>query len=489
LIIANGTLSGRAEAGITKSGSGPLNLNGTDTYTGPTTVLDGLLRLGGGTLQGPVTLSAAQGTFPIIQGHGTVASLSSMGGTIEPLPSIGVYGNVALDSASSFSEAISNNQPGGFQQLHVIGNGTVNLGIATLDIGINSNFSSAIGDAFTIVQNDPGNPITGNFRLTDGTVLTPGTFFSRNGVGFRIGYVSNSVVLTHVPPAFRHRTITSPINEGNVAIVTGTVLDPVTTDKFFLEATWGDGSPTQTYTFAPTAGRVSVSHRYLGDNPSGTPFVHLFWHNQLGQGNSSDLPVIVNNVPPTVQAGGDGKVLQGATFTRSGFFTDPGKFDTWTATVDYGDGSGLQPLALDSAHHFTLQHQYEQPGAFQVSVHVEDDDTGVGTAGFEVSVLPNGAALGTSLIDELFTSSMSEFVLVPGAGSPLRSQAPLEYSPLHPGLQTPFGIPHLDPGFQTPLGHQLSESPSRGSKQSFGNTYVHHFEDIFSNELGTHDDK
>ena len=55
--------------------------------------------------------------------------------------------------------------------------------------------------------------------------------------------------------------------------------------------------------------------------------------------------ITVNNVAPTVNAGGDATVNEGSAFAQSGSFTDPGA-DTWTATVDYGDGSGVQSLAL-----------------------------------------------------------------------------------------------------------------------------------------------
>ena len=44
--------------------------------------------------------------------------------------------------------------------------------------------------------------------------------------------------------------------------------------------------------------------------------------------------------------GADATIDEGTTFTRTRSFSDPGA-DTWTATVDYGDGSGVQPLAIE----------------------------------------------------------------------------------------------------------------------------------------------
>ncbi len=51
------------------------------------------------------------------------------------------------------------------------------------------------------------------------------------------------------------------------------------------------------------------------------------------------------NTAPTVNAGLDTTILEGGTFSSSGSFTDPDS-DTWTATVNYGDGSGAQSLTL-----------------------------------------------------------------------------------------------------------------------------------------------
>ena len=40
----------------------------------------------------------------------------------------------------------------------------------------------------------------------------------------------------------------------------------------------------------------------------------------------------------------DATITAGGTFSQGGSFTDPDA-DTWTATVDYGDGAGPAPLA------------------------------------------------------------------------------------------------------------------------------------------------
>ena len=82
----------------------------------------------------------------------------------------------------------------------------------------------------------------------------------------------------------------------------------------------------------------------------------------------------------------DATIPKGTTFSGSGSFADPGA-DTWTATVNYGDGSGDQPLALNPDKAFSLGHVYDASGTFTVTVTVADDDGGVGMDTATVRVL------------------------------------------------------------------------------------------------------
>lgn len=101
--------------------------------------------------------------------------------------------------------------------------------------------------------------------------------------------------------------------------------------------------------------------------------------------NIKSVPVNISNVPPTVNAGSDATVIPGNTFVSSGSFIDPGA-DTWTATIDYGDGSGTQPLTL-SGKTFNLSHVYSNPGLYTATVIVTDDDLGVGSDTLQIAVV------------------------------------------------------------------------------------------------------
>jgi hypothetical protein len=187
-------------------------------------------------------------------------------------------------------------------------------------------------------------------------------------------------------PALLDRSVTPVVTEGSVATLRGTISLVNPQDQFILEVEWGDGTPTQVLKFpAGSNGQmVQVDHTYA-DNAggAGTYTVHAVWHNQFGGGNVADFAVQVNNVPPVVDAGGDAVLHEGGVLDRKGSFTDPGA-DTWTITVDYGDGSGPQTIAVGPDRTFHLHHKYQEEGNYAVTVTVRDDDGGVGIDQFVV---------------------------------------------------------------------------------------------------------
>ena len=95
--------------------------------------------------------------------------------------------------------------------------------------------------------------------------------------------------------------------------------------------------------------------------------------------------VTADNVDPIVRLDPDVTIDEGGTITSSGDFTDPDA-NTWTATVDYGDGSALEPLELTPEKTFILSHRYTGNGVYTVTVTVTDDKDGAGSASMEVTV-------------------------------------------------------------------------------------------------------
>src|SRR5262249_28737940 len=87
-------------------------------------------------------------------------------------------------------------------------------------------------------------------------------------------------------------------------------------------------------------------------------------------------------------------------FSLSGSFVDPGA-DTWTGSVDFGDGTGAAALAI-AGMSFTATHRYDAAGNFAVTVRVADDDT-TSTAATTVSVRSRSQAVqdAIALVDKL----------------------------------------------------------------------------------------
>jgi hypothetical protein len=98
----------------------------------------------------------------------------------------------------------------------------------------------------------------------------------------------------------------------------------------------------------------------------------------------TQTPLDVVNVPPAIELVPEVTIRAGTSIALAGSFTDPGN-DTWTAWVDYGDGSGEQPLALNGKSFF-LDRPYTRGGLYELIVTVEDDDEGAGSDSILVTV-------------------------------------------------------------------------------------------------------
>lgn len=180
---------------------------------------------------------------------------------------------------------------------------------------------------------------------------------------------TKSVTVTNVPPAVNVGAATATINEGATFSRTGSFTDPGA-DAWTGTVDYGDGSGAQSLSLNPDK-TFNLSHTYPQD---GSFSITVTVSDDDGGSDSRSIALTVNNVLPTVSAGSDATINEGGTFSQGGSFVDPGA-DTWSATVDYGDGSGTQPLAL-TGKNFTLSHVYvDNVGSpFTVTVTVTDDD-------------------------------------------------------------------------------------------------------------------
>ena len=91
------------------------------------------------------------------------------------------------------------------------------------------------------------------------------------------------------------------------------------------------------------------------------------------------------NEAPVVTLGPDQSLDEGVTLARLGSFSDEDASTSWSATVDYGDGSGSAALPLAADKTFALEHLFA-PGSYVVTVVVTDDAGASGAGSFRVTV-------------------------------------------------------------------------------------------------------
>lgn len=98
------------------------------------------------------------------------------------------------------------------------------------------------------------------------------------------------------------------------------------------------------------------------------------------------LTVTPFNDPPLVMLNPIGPPFEGTALVVAGGFGDPDTGDTWTATIDLGDGRGELPLAVGVNRQFVHIHSYPDNGTFTITVRVRDAAGAVGSSIQTVSV-------------------------------------------------------------------------------------------------------
>lgn len=195
LIVGGGT--------IRKNGTGTLYVLQNLTLGGPTIVNGGTLIMDGRMSNSAVTVNASA----VLRGTGKVGGLTvNSGGTVGPgMNSTAILdslGDVALNAGSTFNVRLNGTSVSlNYDQLKV--KGTVTLG-GTLNV--TAGFSAAVGDTFTIIENDGTDDTVGTFAgLPEGAVLMLNgrpfkiSYGGRGGLGGVFGRDVNDVTLEAVP--------------------------------------------------------------------------------------------------------------------------------------------------------------------------------------------------------------------------------------------------------------------------------------------------
>jgi hypothetical protein len=394
---------GAIQVGSAVSSAASLQLPATSTFPNPP-----FYTLNGGTLTGTgqISLSSTGGNLVIAAGatlagtltvHGNVENAGTVQPDVNPTP-LTVTGNYTQDATGQLVIGLSGSSASGaFGKLTA--GGTAHL--AGPLVVVNGSFLPAFGDSYAVFQSAGAR--TGDFTyppagyvLEGYRVLTP----QYDGTG-RILSLLTTVGTLPTIDAIPDQTINEgqsvsypvtvtgaqppgPITFSLVNPPTGAMIDPTTgAFQFNPHAVPAD------YTI-----QVAISDPYAPFNPVAT----------------QSFMVHVLDVPPAVTlTGGQTQLNEGDTFSAGGFFTDPGD-ETWTATVDYGDGTGPQPLSLNADKTFSLNHQYVDAGNHTVIVQVYDDFE-YGSATFQLNVANMPPTVGAANLQTALEGTVQIFDL------------------------------------------------------------------------------
>lgn len=226
---------------------------------------------------------------------------------------------------------------------------------------------------------------------------------------------------------------TSPINENDSHIQSGSFTDPGVLDTHELVFDWDDDNNLSDSTFSLPATSLlmvgdfynsttdsaileitgidlpnrivsfSLSHQYLDDglapgNATSSDVSNIMLvvtDDDLGSGDD-DVLLSVFNVAPQITsfvdpAPIDDKAEEGELLTLELDFSDPGSLDVHTVTVDWGDGTIDVVVIPVGDRVAAVNHAYANGGIFPIDVTVDDDDTG--SDGFQTTAFVTGVGV------------------------------------------------------------------------------------------------
>ncbi len=201
-----------------------------------------------------------------------------------------------------------------------------------------------------------------------------------DGFGLTSTVTANLTVNSSVPTASFARVFAN-VNQGTANVVRFTdQFDPTATGIENLRYSYdfnndgifdlGDG----TYLGSSLSAQATVPSLYLL-----SPGPHSVRGRVIDvEGVASDYTVTfsVSNVAPQVALPQTATFGAGFQFTMAGSFIDVGPDGIWWGTVNFGDGTGTQPLIIDQSNKsFVLTHSYATVGAYTLTVSVTDFTT------------------------------------------------------------------------------------------------------------------
>ena len=288
--------------------------------------------------------------------------------------------------------------------------------------------------ALEIDWGDPDSP--GNVQTIDLTTPTPGVEFNDETGEFAIQHqylddnptgmtdatytisvtvsdddegqsmASTTVEVANVRPTISDLSAID-ISENGTTTLSGRISDPGTRDTFELEIDWGDplspgnietidlNEPGERVTFDAETGEFTVKHQYLDDNPTGesgaTYTIGVTATDDDRGATTATTNINVANVAPQLKNLAAIDIDEDGVTTLSGKIADQGTLDTFTLTVNWGDGRVEDYTFAAGVREFSIDHQYLDdpaglPDQFEIRLTLVDDDLDMAVDAVNVGV-------------------------------------------------------------------------------------------------------
>ena len=235
----------------------------------------------------------------------------------------------------------------------------------------------------------------GTFTTAAHTFTTAGTFtvtvtVTDNAGASATATSSVSVSAPNQAPSIVSLNVTTG-SEGGSSSLALTFADPDPADTHTVSVAWGDGATSDSGTLASTVTGFDASHLYAD---TGTYSVVLTLADSASHTVTATSSVSPANVAPVVGtlSLSPSSVVDHQPVTVSGTFTDPGTADTFTVTINWGDGKSSSQSLVAGTRSFSDSHAYDTAGPVTIMATVADRDLGKSSSSVDLLVLPSNHA-------------------------------------------------------------------------------------------------